>query len=403
MSRWMRSEQSACGVTAAVAYRHDLAGALVAGAAVRSQWLRQAFEDIPREVFVPRFYRRSESGQRVLVDGADPAQREQWLRGVYTDEALMIQVTPATDLVDPAGAPTSSSSMPTVMAGMLEALDLQPGHRVLEIGTGTGYNAALLCQRVGAQNVASVELDPALADVAHRALAELGLHPRVHTGDGAAGLVAAAPFDRIIATASTDHIPPAWISQLAPDGAIIVDLRGSLGGGLLRLTMTERDVVEGAFVNLPGAFMPMRTRLDSPHRDGESWDQVLDQRNPQQGMTPVNPALVARNRSLQFVAQLHLAGRRLRGFVPDGTEISGHCTDGSWFIASLHPGNDGLYPVAQGGPQRLWDTVESSYSSWRRLGEPAVEQFGVTAHDNASLQYVWFDHPDSRQRWPLPL
>jgi protein-L-isoaspartate(D-aspartate) O-methyltransferase (PCMT) len=96
--------------------------------------------------------------------------------------------------------------MPTVMAGMLEALDLQPGHRVLEIGTG--YHAALLCQRVGAHNVVSVELDPALADAARRALAELGLRPRVHVGDGAAGLAAAAPFDRIIATASTDHIPP---------------------------------------------------------------------------------------------------------------------------------------------------------------------------------------------------
>jgi protein-L-isoaspartate O-methyltransferase len=185
-----------------------LADALVSSGAVHSPWLRRAFHDTPREAFVPRFYHRSDSGQKVLVNGTDPAQREQWLRGVYTDEALTIQLTPTSDLVDPAGAPTSSSSMPTVMAGMLEALDLQPGHRVLEIGTGTGYHAALLCQRVGAHNVASVELDPALADATRRALAELGLHPRVHVGDGAAGLAAAAPFDRIIATASTDHIPP---------------------------------------------------------------------------------------------------------------------------------------------------------------------------------------------------
>ena len=390
-------------MTSAVAHRRDLASALVSGGAVRSPWLQRAFHDTPREAFVPRFYRRSESGQKVLVDGTDPAQREQWLRGVYTDDALTIQLTPAPDLVDRAGAPTSSSSMPTVMAGMLEALDLQPSHRVLEIGTGTGYHAALLCQRVGARNVASVELDPALADAARRALAELGLHPRVHTGDGAAGLAAAAPFDRIIATASTDHIPPAWISQLAPAGAIVVDLRGSLDGCLLRLTMTERDTVEGSFLNLPGAFMPLRTRLDSPHRDGESWDQVLDQRNPQQGTTPVNPALVAENRSLQFMTQLHLAGRRLRGFVLDGLEISGHCTDGSWFTAGIHPDHDGLYPVAQGGPQRLWDTVESSYYTWRHLGEPEVEHFGVTAPDDTALQYVWFDHPESRHRWPLPL
>jgi hypothetical protein len=149
--------------------------------------------------------------------------------------------------------------------------------------------------------------------------------------------------------------------------------------------------------------MPLRTRLDSPHRDGESWDVVLDQRNPQQGTTPLNPALVAQNRSLQFITQLHLAGRRLRGFALDGAEISGHCTDGSWFTTGLHPGHDGLYPVAQGGPQRLWDTAEFSYFTWQRLGEPGVEHFGVTAPDDAALQYVWFDHPESRHRWPLPL
>ncbi|MGH3696321.1 MAG: hypothetical protein ACRDRX_20385, partial [Pseudonocardiaceae bacterium] len=213
-------------------------------------------------------------------------------------------------------------------------------------------------------------------------------------------------FDRIIATASTDHIPLAWISQLAPGGAIVVNLRGSLDGSLIRLTMTDSDVVEGSFLNLPGAFMPMRTRLDSPHRDGENWDHVLlDQRNPQQTTTHVNPGLVADNRSLQFMAQLHLAGRRLRGFMRpfEGTELAGHCTDGSWFTAGLHPDHDGLYPVAQDGPQRLWDTVESCHALWRRLGEPSVEQFGVTAYDDAALQYVWFDHPDSPYRWPLPL
>jgi protein-L-isoaspartate O-methyltransferase len=201
-------------VTSALDYRHDLASALVAAGAVRSRWLRRAFEETPREMFVPRFYRsESASGGEVLVDGTGPGQQEQWLRGVYADEVLTVQLTPAPDLANGAGLPTSSSSMPTVMAGMLEALDLQPGHRVLEIGTGTGYNAALLAQRVGAHNVVSVELDPALAEAARRALFGLGLSPAVHAGDGAAGLAGAAPFDRIIATAATDHIPPAWISQ----------------------------------------------------------------------------------------------------------------------------------------------------------------------------------------------
>ncbi|MGH3885472.1 MAG: methyltransferase domain-containing protein [Pseudonocardiaceae bacterium] len=388
----------------AVPLRQELAGELVASGAVRSPWLQRAFEETPREVFVPRFY-RSESGREVLIDGINPRQRDEWLRGVYTDDVLTVQLTSAPDLANGAGAPTSSSTMPTVMAGMLEALDLRPGHRVLEIGTGTGYNAALLCHRVGSEHVVSVELNPHLADAARQALARLGLHPAVHTSDGAAGLAAAAPFDRIISTAATDHIPSLWISQLAPGGSIVVDLRGSLDGSLLRVTAIDSDVVEGAFLNLPGAFMPMRTRLDSPHRDGESWDQVFDQCNPQRGTTPVNPGLVADNRSLRFMAQLHLAGRRLRGFLRslNGTELFGHCTDGSWFTAGLHPDNDGLYSLAQGGPQRLWETIESCYASWQRFGEPSVERFGVTAQDDATLQHVWFNQPDSPYRWPLPL
>jgi hypothetical protein len=196
------------------------------------------------------------------------------------------------------------------------------------------------------------------------------------------------PAHRLL-TSVDGRITRIWsLPELAPGGVIVVDVRGSLDGCLLRLTTTDPDVVEGSFVNLPGAFMPLRTRLDSPHRDGENWEVVLDQRNPQRGSPPVNPALVAENRSLRFLTQLHLAGRRLRGFVPDDEEISGHCTDGSWFTAGLHPGDDGLYPVAQGGPQRLWDTLESSYFTWRRLGEPGVEHFGVTALDDTALQYV---------------
>ncbi len=83
----------------------------------------------------------------MLVDGTGPRQRDEWLRGVYTDDVLTVQLTVAPDLADGAGTPTSSSTMPTVMAGMLEALNIQPGHGVLEIGAGTGYNPALLCHR----------------------------------------------------------------------------------------------------------------------------------------------------------------------------------------------------------------------------------------------------------------
>jgi protein-L-isoaspartate O-methyltransferase len=162
-------------MTATVPLRQRLVNHLVEQGMIRSPWVRQAFADTPREVFVPRFRRRYPD--HGMVDGADPGQVDVWIENVYTDQVLVVQVKPARD---GATAPTSSSSEPTVMAGMLEALDLRPGHRVLEIGTGTGYNAALVCHRVGAANLTSIELDPALASAARDALASIGLHPRVH-------------------------------------------------------------------------------------------------------------------------------------------------------------------------------------------------------------------------------
>lgn len=383
-----------------------MADELVDNGTIHTPWVHQAFADIPREVFVPCFHRPYPG--HGLLDGADPLQHDEWLEGVYTDQALVVQYTSAPDMPG-AGAPTSSSSQPTVMAGMLEALDLQPGHRVLEIGTGTGYHTALLCHRLGAANVTSIELDPALASAARDALARIGLHPSIHTGDGAAGLAGAAPFDRIIAAAAADHIPSAWIHQLAPSGAIVVDLRGSVSGRLIRLSAAqdpEIDTVHGWFLTLPGAFMPLRTRTDRPYRDGEDWDTIVyDHRNPQRTTTDVNSRLINDNPTLRLLTQLHLAGHRvhLARHTTPTAKLTGRATDTSWFTTSLAPDHTGHYTVEQAGPQRLWDTIEAAHTTWTRLGKPRIEQFGVTANNDINHQYVWYDHPDSGYRWPLPL
>jgi protein-L-isoaspartate(D-aspartate) O-methyltransferase len=376
---------------------------LTSNGSIRSTGVRDAFDAVPRENFVPAFRRRGRTGW-TTVDNSDPAGRDEWLRGVYADEALVVQIRAAPDIVDPGGAPTSSSSMPTVMAGMLEALDLRPGLRVLEIGTGTGYNAALLSHLVGDVHVTSVELDPQLADTARAALARIGLHPTVHVGDGGAEVSAPDQFDRIIATAAADHVPPAWIDQLTPGGVVVVDLRGSLAGGLARLVKKTEDAVQGPFLGLPGAFMPMRTRLASPHRDGEDWDRPLDQINPQYGVTSTDPALLG-DPSLLLLIQLHFGGKLLRGFTRDPGDHtwSGRAADGSWFIVDGDLGGDGWRAVQQGGPQRLWDTVESGVATWERLGHPAVTELQITARDHPALQYVQCVRGPLTHRWSLPL
>jgi protein-L-isoaspartate O-methyltransferase len=138
----------------------------------------------------------------------DPCTRERWLRGVYADVPL------ATRLRD--GELVSSSSQPSLMARMLAELRVADGDRVLEIGAGTGYNAALLAHRLGDGLVTTVDLEPEITESARAHLAAAGHRPTVVTGDGSRGVPEHAPYDRIIATCALTSIPRAWPAQCAP-------------------------------------------------------------------------------------------------------------------------------------------------------------------------------------------
>ncbi|MEV0442922.1 methyltransferase domain-containing protein [Streptomyces spectabilis] len=107
---------------------------------------------------------------------------------------------------------------------MLHHLDPQPGERILETGTGTGYSTALLAARVGAATVTSVEIDKTLAKHAASALQAAGHTPRLVVGDGEEGYPPDAPYDRIISTAAVRQLPQAWIDQVRPGGVILAPL-----------------------------------------------------------------------------------------------------------------------------------------------------------------------------------
>jgi protein-L-isoaspartate(D-aspartate) O-methyltransferase len=361
---------------------------------------RRAFAETPRHVFVPRYVEQNGNGECV-VDGADPAQRDRWLDRVYSDTNLITQVGPSKE--DGRGRrPTSSSSMPSIMAWMLDALHVAEGHRVLEIGTGTGYNAALLCHRLGDTNVASIDIDPVLVSEASDRLAELGYAPALLAGDGADGVPDAAPFDAILATASVDHIPPAWIDQLRPGGMLVTDLRGSFSGAMVHLHKIDDDTVQGHCASYDAAFMPLRQQLDYSLRQGASTPLVLDRRNPQRGTTTTDPRLIAQARGLRFVIELQLAGTHADLFVgTDEVVVSG--PDGSWASAALTPSTDGTHAIHQAGPRRLWDSVDAAVTTWRSTGTPEVDAFGVTAGIDANDQRVWLGDPQSAHTWPLPI
>ncbi len=159
---------------------------------------------------------------------------------------------------DSEGIAVSSVSAPGVVGGMLEQLGARPGDRVLEVGAGTGYNAALLACLAGPSGaVTTVELDEAVAASARQALARAG-HGEVTVicGDGVLGWAGNAPYDRIIVTAGAWDVPPAWRDQLADGGVLVVPLRMR---GLTRAVALQRDgmVLRSRSVEMCG-FIPMR-------------------------------------------------------------------------------------------------------------------------------------------------
>jgi len=112
-------------------------------------------------------------------------------------------------------------SQPFIVALMTDLLDPQPGHRVLDIGTGCGYQAAVLAELVA--EVDSIELIPELAVSALERLERLGYrNVAVHTGDGYRGWPEQAPYDGIVVTAAAPHVPPALVAQLAPGGRLVI-------------------------------------------------------------------------------------------------------------------------------------------------------------------------------------
>jgi protein-L-isoaspartate(D-aspartate) O-methyltransferase len=144
-------------------------------------------------------------------------------------------------------------SQPYIVAYMTQALQLAPAHRVLEIGTGSGYQAAVLAQIV--KEVDTIEIVPELADRSRALLRELG-YKNIHVvaGDGYAGLPEHAPFDRIIVTAAPDHVPKPLVEQLAIGGRMIIPV-GGWRQQLMVLTKTAKGITSKATLDV--LFVPL--------------------------------------------------------------------------------------------------------------------------------------------------
>lgn len=226
------------GIDPMVSRRAALADLLRRAGLLRSPAVEAAIRAVPRHLFLP---------------AEEPAE-------AYADKAIVTQT--GAD-----GEPTSSASQPSIVAIMLEQLAVQPGQRVLEVGAGTGYNAALLAYLVGAAGrVVSIDVDPETAAGAREHLAAAGVpNVEVLAADGWLGHRDGAPYDRVVATVGIWDVSPSWLDQLADDGLLVAPLW--LGPGLQTSIAFRRvgDELHSGSVVLCG-FMRLRGAGAGPER-----------------------------------------------------------------------------------------------------------------------------------------
>ncbi|MFE6775467.1 methyltransferase domain-containing protein [Streptomyces sp. NPDC057676] len=361
------------------------------------EWV-EAFTAVPRASFLPDLVWAHDmpTGRSVPVArGDDP---EGWRHIADANVPLVTQWDDGRHAGRaPGTVPTSSASMLSVVAGMLRDLDVREGARVLEVGTGTGWNAGLLARRLGGANVVSVEVDPAVTARARAALARAKLAPEVVHGDGTYGWPAGAPYDRLIATAGVRTVPPAWLEQVRPGGVVLAPwgTHYTDQDALIRLTVAADGSAAGRFLRLVEFMKLRRQRLDwarfAEHVTAFPGDAAVSR-------TRLRPAdLGDRYDTVRFAIGLrvpacaHVVNR-------SGAE-AGEPTR-AWFFdlrgrswAAVTWTDDAPdATVHQSGPRRLWDEVETAYAWWAGQGRPKLARFGLTVTPEGR-QRAWLDAP----------
>lgn len=343
---------------------------------------RTAFTEVPRHAFIPElvWHQDRDVGSRCdLVPLRRCDDTQGWLELAYANAPVNTQV----DDGHPAGEGgrgfevTSSASMPGVVAQMLAALEIEPGMRVLEIGTGTGYNAALLAHRLGAENVVSVEVDPAVAEHARRALAGAGFDAvTVVTADGATGNLPKAPYDRVISTVAAAEVPHAWVAQTRTGGLVLTPWGTPYyPGGLLALTAHRDATATGRIVG-PASFMWLRAQRIPRY----TTDRIV-RRNDAAIMatTDLHPWHVAGD--VHAATAIGLRVPRCENFYhPDSADTGTLYFVDQWSCswATLEVTPEAPYQVRQSGGRKLWDEVQTAYRWWLDLDKPDAKAWRFT-------------------------
>lgn len=368
--------------------RHAMAEALVSDGSLTDPGWRAAVERVPRHRFVPGFYLPAEERDRQGLTVWEPVTPAldygRWLAAAYSDLTLITQFDgEEPDWSNPTqrhgGAPTSSSTLPSLAVQMWTDADVSEGHTVLEIGTGTGYSTALACERLDPADVTSIEIDPRRLEKAAGALFACGYTPTLAVADGLYGYWPEAKFDRVVAACSFRAVPPALLAQTRPGGKILLTLSGWLYGYARVLLKVKGDgTAEGKLLGGTVSFMSARTHEAPMFGNPAHWAAGVSgaaarmaRHSPQRITAATEEAF-----HLRFLAQCAVPDAQMTT-VGDIVHLVDVVTGSA---ATLTPAGD-RWEVREGGPVRLWERIEDVLCLYDEAGRPGPETFTLHVYD----------------------
>ncbi|MFJ7969644.1 protein-L-isoaspartate O-methyltransferase [Streptomyces sp. NPDC096324] len=392
--------QSAADTSEAVAARVAMAARLEESGELGPGPVCEALLALPRQVLMPQAYVRRSAPDEMppcwdLLDFSRPADREELLERLHSGDSVAIQHggEPILGRVPGprrGGVMTVMSSTMALTAGLLQQLDLRLGQRVLDVGTGAGVTAAVVCFVCGDEGVVTLDIDPHVTAAARERLSALGYRPAA-AGDGTAGWADAGPYDRTFVSFAVRRVPNALVEQLAPGGRALMTLGTSSPSwpGLAVIERREDGDVEAEL-----------RAVEFGHRAGAGFDRLflsaafLATITPGGGRTQRSrlspPQDAARG---LWLALDHLHPGLVRHFgAEDLTVGAPEC--GSW--VRVKEAGYRRWDVTTSGPRDIWAEIQDVAGRWRAAGAPNVFRIHFEAD---GIQ--WAASPNGALTWQL--
>jgi len=332
---------------------------------VQDENILDAFRRVPRHEFITTFYNRtSVNNKEVWCVSPDEAQ---WLEEIYRNR-------PLTTSLDTNGQPNVSSSQPDLMAQMMQSVQLRPGCRVLEVGTGTGYNAALLGCIAGNKNVVSIDINQSLLDMARERIERtIGTGITLLNADGRNLPAPLGLFDAIIVTGSHERFEPSWIKTLEQGGRIVFNWNKSFTKAMLEAEKTSDGKLLGRVCEYRGDFM----HLHDGH--GVAW-----QRLPPERLELIEPHEFQHHLfevDFGFFLQIHLPYLTLHRYQKKSGERYYAVKDDQrvvqFFLSEIR------------GDVSLWEEIANARKEFERLGQPKPQVFSLSVDIDGSMRFAY--------------